>query len=364
MPRPPIRWLPLVAAFALLALAGCDREEIDTYKVPKQAQPAEENVRLLAAVFDVGDDQWYFKIVGPVKEVDKHAEAFARFVESARFTQKADKPVEWTVPKEWKQGEARKPRYATFYPDPDDRALELTVFQFDRVSPLVDNVNRWCDLDLGLPHFRKADLDRLKQQGKITDVKAGTKTGQLVDLRGPGAKKRAHPPMGGMGKGKDLGRPLPIEKEPKAGKSPITYTTPAGWTDTGPRAPQSQFDTPKAATFTIREGAAAADVTVSLMPGTTVADVANVTRWRGLVGLGPLSPAEVSKITPRELKVDGLTGKLYEFAGQKQTTLLVLVHRDRLTWFLKLHGDNDAVSKNREKFTSFVQSVKFTGGAE
>src|SRR5207244_416741 len=213
MPRPSLRWLPLVAAFALLALAGCDREEIQTYTVPKPAPPAEENVRLLAAVFDVGEDQWYFKLAGPVAEVDKHAEAFARFVESARFAQKADKPVEWNVPKEWKAGEARPPRYAAFFIDPKNSTMELTVFKFDRQSSLVDNVNRWCELDLGLPHYRKADLDRLKKQGKITDVKAGTKEGLLVDLRGPGAKKRAHPPMGGMGKAKDLGRPLPIERD-------------------------------------------------------------------------------------------------------------------------------------------------------
>jgi hypothetical protein len=360
MPRPSLRWLPLVAAFALLALAGCDREEIQTYTVPKPAPPAEENVRLLAAVFDVGEDQWYFKLAGPVAEVDKYAEAFARFVESARFTQKGDKPVEWNVPKEWKAGEARPPRYAAFLIDPKNSTMELTVFKFDRQSSLVDNVNRWCDLDLGLPHYRKADLDRMKQQGKITDVKAGTKTGQLVDLRGPGAKKRAaHPPMGGMGKGKDLGRPLPIEKNPTPGKSPITYSTPAGWTETGPKG----GFVPVLTSFAGRAGGASAEVPGLVMPGRTDADAGHVNRWRGQVGQGPLSAAEVSKLTPRELKVGADVGKLYEFDGAQKAMLLVLIHRGGQTWFLKMMGDSDAVIKNREKFTSFVQSVKFTGGA-
>jgi hypothetical protein len=357
MPRPPLRWLPPVAAVALVVLAGCDREEIRTYDVPKPTPPAEANVRLLAAVFDVGDDQWYFKLLGPVAAVDKHAEAFAKFVSSARFTGKADKPVEWDVPATWEKGEARKPRYAAFFPDPKDHSAELTVFQFDKVSPLVDNVNRWCDNDLGLPHFRKADVDRITKP-----VKAGDKVGGLVDLRGPGAAKRAHPPMGGMakGKGKDMGRPAPLEREPKAGKSPITYTTPADWTETGPKG----GFVPVLTSFAVREGGSSAEATVLSMPGRTNADAGNVNRWRGQVGLKDLSSAEIAKLTPREIKVDAETGKSYEFIGTQKAMLLVLIHRGGQTWFVKLMGDADAVNKNRDKFASFVQSVKFTGGAE
>jgi hypothetical protein len=359
MPRSSLPWLPLVAV-ALLALAGCDREEIQTYEVPKPTRPTDEKVRLLAAVFDVGVDQWYFKLVGPTQEVDKHAEAFAKFVTSTRFTKKGDNPVEWTVPKDWEKGEARKPRFAAFFPDPKDHNVELTVFQFDRVSPLVDNVNRWCDVDLGLPHFRKADVDRL-----VKPIKAGDKLGGLIDLKGPGARKRGpHHAVAGMGagRGKDMRRPAPPpDTDPKpAGKSPINYVTPAGWTDTGARG----GFVPVLQSFKVSEGGSSADVTVITMPGRTTADPANVNRWRGQVGMSALTAAEHSKLTPREVKVGGEAGQLYEFVGPKQGMLLVLVQRANQTWFFKMMGDADVVNKNRDKFAAFVLSVKFTGAAE
>src|SRR5262245_31594203 len=84
MPRPSLRWLPFVAVAGLAVLAGCDKEEIHSYTVPRPAV-GEAKVRLLAAVFDVGDDQWYFKLLGPKADVEAHADAFAKFVTSARF---------------------------------------------------------------------------------------------------------------------------------------------------------------------------------------------------------------------------------------------------------------------------------------
>ena len=41
------------------------------------------------------------------------------------------------------------PRYAAFLIDPKNSTMELTVFKFGTQSSLVDNVNRWCEVDLG-----------------------------------------------------------------------------------------------------------------------------------------------------------------------------------------------------------------------
>lgn len=366
MPRSTLPWLPLFAALALAA--GCDKEEINTFDVPKPPPVSvpEGKVRLLAAVFDVKEaDQWYFKLVGPKDDVAKQADAFDKFIDSVKFLEKGEKPVEWSVPEGWERGEGgEKLRFATLYPAGKASGLALTVFHFDQRSPLLDNVNRWCDRDLGRSHFRKGDLDPDDEKNlfvrRLPDAaKQGAKSGVRVSIEGPGprAKDVAH----AKGKVKGDDKPFPIDLGPKQppvkpGKAPFTFKTPPGWTETGPRGGFVPIDM----AFAVKEGDAAAEVTVLSMQ-TTVADKGNVDRWRGQVGLGPLSADEVAKLAPREVKVGGTASKLYEFIGKDRGMLLILVQRGRATWFVKLMGAAAAVEKNRDKFTAFAQSIEFTG---
>lgn len=346
MPSSFPRWLPLAG---LLLLAGCDREEIATYKVPKPPPPVlEEKVRLLAAVLEDGKDQWFFKLVGPIDEVKTHGEAFAKFVESVRFTGKKDNPVEWKPPASWQKGPSSDLRFATFYPDPKDRAIELTVFKFDMISPILANVNRWCDRDLGRKHIREAELKQYTRK-----FQAGKNEGVLVDMTGPGARKGKHPPMGGMEK-----RKPPADGTPRPPKAlPIAYKTPDGWTETGPRGGFVPI-------LTAFDVGGKAETTVIVMGGGTGGELDNVNRWRGQVGLGPTTAAELAKGPPREVKVGGEAGKYYDLSGPQKGMLLVVLKRGGRTWYLKLFGEADTVGKNRGKFESFVQSIQFTGAAD
>jgi hypothetical protein len=367
MPRSTtLLWFPLVAVLVLVT-TGCDKEEINSYDVPKPAVVVSDaKVKLLAAIFDVKKDQWYFKLVGPKDDVAKHVAAFDKFIASVRFPEKGDRPVEWVVPEGWERGAASELRFATLYPDPKDRSLALTVFKFEKQSALLDNVNRWCERDVGRPHFRKGELDPDDKENpyvsRLADAeKQGAKQGIRVVLEGPGSRKE----MAGMkgNKGKDGEPPIHGDDKPlkQPGKSPLTYATPAGWTDTGPQAPTGPFGLPKPATFTITEGGARATCIVSYMRGQHTADFGNVKRWRDEVGLPLLGPEEVSKIAPREVQVDGRTCKIYEFAGGEVTTLVGIAYHGGQTYYFKLSGPNAVIAKNRDKFVAFVQSVKFSG---
>ncbi len=340
MPHPLRSSWAVPVALVLFLAAGCEREGIRTYTVPKPPpDTAEPKVRLLAAVLENGQQQWFFKLVGPIEAVDRHGEAFKKFVSSVRFTGKADVPVEWTVPAGWEKGPPKELRYATFYPAGKDRALELTVFKFDQVSPLLANVQRWCDRDLGRRPPREAELGEYTRK-----FRAGDHEGVLVDMKGPGPKKGKHPPM-----------TAPPVRKP--GRLPIKYVKPEGWTETGAR-------TMVLNSFRVRDGERSAEVTLQVMGATFGSLLDNVNRWRGQVGLKEITQAQFDREPPRSVKVDGKNGQYYDLAGPDKRMLIVTVKHDNRTWFFKMLGSTPVVGKNKDAFESFVQSVKFTGAAD
>lgn len=340
------RHLPPLLAVALLALAGCERDEIRTYTVPKPppAPVVTPKVRLLGGIFARGQEQWFFKLAGPVEEVGKLAGDFEKFLGSVRFSDKADAPIEWKLPPgwEWEKAAAGSLRYATIFPSGKGKKPELTVSRFDRVSSVIDNVNRWARQDLGRPPLDDDDLAEV-----VKTVEAGPVKGTMVNLTGPGP--REHPPMaGGRPEGGGPRKPRPL---------PISYTTPAGWVETGPRG----GFVPILTAFDV--GGKAAELQVTQLGGMTGEPLANLNRWRGQVGLPPVEKIDPP---PASVKVDGESGQYFDLGGgsAKKRMLLVVVKRQQQTWYIKLFGDADVVGKNRREFESFVQSVKFTGGAD
>jgi hypothetical protein len=347
MPRLyPSRWLPLAA---VLLLAGCERDEIRTYTVPKPPPPRlpAAKVRLLGGIFTHGKEQWFFKLVGPVDEIGKYADDFDRFLLSIRFSDKADRPIDWTLPAGW-AWEKSKPgglRWATVFPAGKGKSPELTVSRFDRISSILDNVNRWARQDVGRMELTDEAI------GEVTkEIQAGPHEGIRVDMTGPGAKKGAHPPMMGGG-------PAP-PPPPAAGKA-ITYATPKTWKETGPRG----GFVPVYMAFDV--GGKSAEMQITIL-GAQIGDpLENYNRWRSQVGLGPVRQIDPP---PIKVKVGDLPGELFDLTGpggpSQKRMLLVVVKRQQQTWFFKLIGDAEVVGKNRTEFDSFLQSIKFTGAAD
>lgn len=109
-----------------------------------------------------------------------------------------------------------------------------------------------------------------------------------------------------------------------------------------------------------------ADVSVIPLPGMAGRDIDNVNRWRGQVGLAPVSDAELAKIT-ESVQVGGQDGKLYEMAGQnsdsgeKQRILAAIVRRPDAAWFFKMVGDDALVAEQKSAFVDYLKSFSFTG---
>ena len=136
------------------------------------------------------------------------------------------------------------------------------------------------------------------------------------------------------------------------------WEVPAGWKE----VPGGQFLVAK---FLLTGAAnAQAAVNVSKSPGDGGGLLANVNRWRGQLGLGPLAEADLAKeIQPLDLpggkaSVADISGQDAR-SGQKARLLAVVIPRSGETWFYKLMGDAQVVQQEKDAFVKFVQSVKY-----
>ena len=94
--------------------------------------------------------------------------------------------------------------------------------------------------------------------------------------------------------------------------------------------------------------------------------LANVNRWREQVHLGPVGREELERQL-KEFLVDGVKGHRVELVGPtnpqpRERILGVICSHGEKAWFFKMKGDSELVDRERERFESFVHSVKFNGG--
>jgi len=111
-------------------------------------------------------------------------------------------------------------------------------------------------------------------------------------------------------------------------------------------------------------GDAKAEVNVSMLAGTGGGVMANVTRWRGQLGLSPMTEEEFSK-QAQTVDVAGQKGTLVDMTGtdmktgKKARLVGIIVPQANDTWFYKLMGDEQIVEQQKDTFTKFLQTAKF-----
>ena len=198
----------LTAAFALLALAGCEpapgvskytapKEPADTDLVSDEPGPGEPAVRVLGAIAPAGDkpDDWYFfKFQGSrmgdtysPKAIERHAADFDAFLKSLKFS--PDGPPAWTLPAGWKEVTVSTsiPRVATLRMKKSETTVDLAVSRTG--GKLLDNINRWRG---------QAGVDPIAEAEVETKNKVLTVDGRkviVVDVSGPGGKGGMVPPF-------------------------------------------------------------------------------------------------------------------------------------------------------------------------
>ncbi len=130
------------------------------------------------------------------------------------------------------------------------------------------------------------------------------------------------------------------------------WTAPANWKS----VPASSM---RRATFQIRNAdGQSAEVAVSAFPGDVGGSLANVNRWRGQIGLGPVTQVEVDAMT-KQLEVPAGKATEVEFAKEKVRMVVITLPHAGNSWFFKLTGDTAVVEAEKSKLVDFVKSVKF-----
>jgi hypothetical protein len=137
----------------------------------------------------------------------------------------------------------------------------------------------------------------------------------------------------------------------------LAWTAPAHW--------QSKPATSmRKATYTLAADGAEAELAITAFPGDVGGDLANVNRWRGQVGLGNLSAAELAGAT-QHLDVNGLHLTVVDYTGQGasagQRLLGAIVPIDAKpteTWFFKLSGPAALLGRERDAFLEFLKSIR------
>jgi len=146
----------------------------------------------------------------------------------------------------------------------------------------------------------------------------------------------------------------PAETATAAATGGLVWNAPDHWIDQG--------------TTSMRKGnyriesvaGAVADLSVISFPGDVGGMAANVNRWRGQVGLAPISPAQVDAgiehtdtaffhidIVSMTGEIDGaptrIDGGIFTFGGE--------------TWFVKFMGPADLVADENENFRAFLKTI-------
>lgn len=331
--------------------AGCRRDELQVYRVPKPPAP----------------------VVSAAK-ADPHG---------------GGRPhIHSKAPAGWTDAGATRTRVANFSLTRDGQSAEIAVMPFPGMGGTdLQFVNLWRE-QLKLPASTEEELLKF-----MTRIVVNRQQGKLFDVTGP--------PPSGEGQRQDriivavvpvdgltwffklTGDAALVDKEkpafveflktvefaddehgPSTSPAPATaaagmpvWDLPAAWKEQQPpdmilRSFASTGDAGKKV-----------DITVSKFSGPAGGVQANADRWRTQVGLGPMDAAELAKLPVLDLAAGKAT--LVDVSGVsartgERTRIIGAIVPDRgETWFFKLMGDVDVAERERPSFVKFVQSVKF-----
>jgi len=318
--RPAVLACVLLVAFS----ASCGKPaEVQRYKAPKDPM-----WRMLGAIVPAKGDTWFFKLVGPSTRLPAYKDEFVAFVKSLKVAE----GVTWTLPSGWSEQKGQGDRKSTLRFGREEPLLEVSITSFPGdAGGLQPNLNRWRG-QLGLPPGGDAS-------GTLTLDVSGVKV-TLADFEGPKQPSMGPPPMAAA-------RPPEESQRKPELRSMFVYDVPAGWTEN--QAPQGDR------ILEFRNGEVLVTLTAFAGP---MGDVAmNVNRWRGQVGLSPLSAEEAARSCRPEVLLN--REALYvELLGTAKGIICAFVLDRGGSLFLKMDGPPAEVDRQKPSFHALMKSLK------
>jgi hypothetical protein len=130
----------------------------------------------------------------------------------------------------------------------------------------------------------------------------------------------------------------------------VSWTLPRGWTE----QPPSNM---RAGSFLVKDGARTADISIVPLNGDAGGDLSNVNRWRGQIGLTPISAAELDRQS-EIIAPAGRRMRLVDIANGGKRLVATIYGAGDKTWFFKMTGDDALVKATKPAFLKFLESVK------
>ncbi len=161
-----------------------------------------------------------------------------------------------------------------------------------------------------------------------------------------------HPPMGGaMPTGGAAGPAVTAVTAPAAGD--LEWTAPAEWQ----AKPLGQM---RRGSFALKGSSGTdSDLSVIVLPGAAGGNLDNVNRWRGQVGLPPITQASLADETTPMATDSGLEVLVVDLKGAKNDSILggIIVQQGQ-SWFFKLRGPTAQLQEQKPAFIAFLKTVK------
>jgi hypothetical protein len=337
----------VVTAGALLAvLTACDEPKITTYRVAKE-QTA-------------------------VAPQDAHAGHAHDDASPARMRPK----ITWTLPSGWREVPPGQVNLAAFnIQSAEGKDAQVTVAALPFLAGReTDIVNLWRG-QLGLseltPDQAREQLRELPindEKAKLFELSSGdpAKPDKIVTvmIHRPGASWFYK--LSGDSATVDAQRPVFIDfiKSVKLDESAASAAAPAnveaggsGFAKVAPKdwqaLPAGQMQLAKFAVPEVQGGKA--QVSVSMFDNDTGGTLANVNRWRGQIGLGEITAAQLSEVTsPLDAKLPRAV--LVNLTNNDQQIIGAIVPRGGQWFFYKMMGSAPAVVAQKEAFIRFAAS--------
>lgn len=129
------------------------------------------------------------------------------------------------------------------------------------------------------------------------------------------------------------------------------WQLPAGWSESPARPPMRH------ATLMIDDPEGAIEVAITRFPGDVGGMLANVNRWRGQVGLGPVTEADLPDLLER-FSIPGFEGAVIHLRGTRGEMLVASIHEtaaDR-TWFVRVIDAPETIARIKPQVEDFART--------
>jgi hypothetical protein len=145
--------------------------------------------------------------------------------------------------------------------------------------------------------------------------------------------------------------PMPASAPATASAGAWPWTAPESWRFVPGERPM------RLATYEIADESGPVEVAVTRFPGDVGGMLANINRWRGQIGLGPITEADIPAMLTT-FENPGFTGATMLLEGPQQHMLAASIHEpgaDR-TWFVRVTTKPETAARVREQFDAFARS--------